>query len=167
MINTILDACRYVLEDQGEAQSSYWLSSLMMEMKLWRASESQVRRALDKDIQKYGESSPFVKVGEDLYAVRPWKGRYRRSEKLRCPTRFPAELQWSDEIKLAIDDAREAARHDPDRLQPLPLREPRQVFRGRGVGDRFASPRVHAPSQSSHAHERSPGLRRAVPRCDR
>ena len=25
MIQTILDACRYVLEDQGEAQSSYWL----------------------------------------------------------------------------------------------------------------------------------------------
>ena len=44
MIQTILDACRYVLEDQGEAQSSYWLASIMMEMKLWRASESQVRR---------------------------------------------------------------------------------------------------------------------------
>ncbi len=75
MINTILDACRFVLEDQGEAQSSYWLSSLMMEMKLWRASESQVRRALDRDIKKFGESSPFVKVSEDLYTLRSWKVR--------------------------------------------------------------------------------------------
>ena len=70
MINTILDDCRYVLEDQGEAQSSYWLSSLMMEMKLWRTRESQVRIALDRDIEKYGESSLFVKVGEDQYALR-------------------------------------------------------------------------------------------------
>ncbi len=75
MINTILDACRYVLEDQGEAQSSYWLSSIMMEMKLWRASESQVRIFLDRDIEKYGDSSPFVKVAEDLYALRSWKER--------------------------------------------------------------------------------------------
>jgi hypothetical protein len=75
MINTILDACRYVLEDQGEAQSSYWLSSIMMEMKLWRASESQVRDALDRDIEQFGESSPFEKVGENLYALRSWKTR--------------------------------------------------------------------------------------------
>jgi hypothetical protein len=75
MINTILDACRYVLEGQGEAQSSYWLSSIMMEMKLWRASESQVRIALDRDIEQFGESSPFVKVSEDLYALRSWKAR--------------------------------------------------------------------------------------------
>jgi len=75
MINTIIDVCRFVLEDQGEAQSSYWLSSIMMEMKLWRASESQVRRALDRDIKKFGDSSPFVKVAEDLYALRSWKVR--------------------------------------------------------------------------------------------
>ena len=73
MINTILDACRYVLEDQGEAQSSYWLSSIIVEMKLWRASESQVRIALERDIKQYGESSPFEKVGDDLYALRSWK----------------------------------------------------------------------------------------------
>jgi hypothetical protein len=82
MINTTLDACRYVLEDQGEAQSSYWLSSIMNEMKLWRASESQVRISLDRDIEQYGESSPFVKVGEDLYALRSWKAR-RNSEEPR------------------------------------------------------------------------------------
>jgi hypothetical protein len=77
MINTILDACRYVLEDQGEAQSSYWLSSIMIEMKLWRATQSQVRIALDRDIQNYGETSQFMEVGEDLYALRSWKARYR------------------------------------------------------------------------------------------
>jgi hypothetical protein len=75
MINTILDACRYVLEDQGEAQSSYWLSSIMLELKMWRASESQVRAALDRDIEQFGESSSFEKVGEDLYALRAWKAR--------------------------------------------------------------------------------------------
>ncbi len=72
MINTILDACRYVLEDQGEAQSSFWLASIMMDMKLWRPIESKVRHAPDKDIEKYGESFPYLKVGEDLYALRPW-----------------------------------------------------------------------------------------------
>jgi hypothetical protein len=75
MINTILDACRYVLEDQGEAQSSYWLSSIMMEMKLWRASESQVRAALDRDIEQFGEFSLFVKDGEDVYALRSWNSK--------------------------------------------------------------------------------------------
>jgi hypothetical protein len=75
MINTILDACRYVLEDQGEAQSTYWLSSIMNEMKVWRASESQVRIALDRDIEQFRESSPFVRVGEDLYALRCWDAR--------------------------------------------------------------------------------------------
>jgi hypothetical protein len=75
MINTILDACRFVLEDQGEAQSSYWLSSIMMEMKLWRATELQVRAALDRNIEDYGESSPFMKVSGELYALRSWKAR--------------------------------------------------------------------------------------------
>jgi hypothetical protein len=47
MIRTLLDACRFILEDQGEAQSPYWLASQADEMKLWRASESEVRRALN------------------------------------------------------------------------------------------------------------------------
>jgi DNA-directed RNA polymerase delta subunit len=72
MIHTLLDACRFILEDQGEAQSSYWLASQIVEMKLWRASESQVRRALDKDIEAHGESSLFVKLGEDEYGLRSW-----------------------------------------------------------------------------------------------
>lgn len=71
-ISTLLDACRFVLEDQGEAQSAYWLASLMVEMKLWRASESRVRSALDRDIKQYGESSLFVKVGDDGYGLRSW-----------------------------------------------------------------------------------------------
>jgi hypothetical protein len=75
MIQTLLDACRFVLEDQGEAQSSYWLASIMLETKLWRASESQVRVALDRDIEEHGESSRFVKVAKDLYALRSWKAR--------------------------------------------------------------------------------------------
>ena len=73
MIETLLDACRFILEDQGEALSSYRLSSITLETKLWRASESQVRIALDRDIEQYGEDSPFVKVAEDLYALRSWK----------------------------------------------------------------------------------------------
>ena len=48
-------------------------------MKLWRASESEVRRALNKDIEEHGESSLFVKAGEDEYALRSWTaGRVRR-----------------------------------------------------------------------------------------
>jgi hypothetical protein len=72
MIRTLLDACRFILNDQGEAQSSYWLASQIMEMKLWRASESGVRRALNKDIEKHGETCRFVKFGEDEYALRSW-----------------------------------------------------------------------------------------------
>jgi len=72
MIRTILDACRFILEDQGEPQSSYWLASLVVEMKLWRTSETGVRNALTRDITNYGESSLFVKVGEDEYALRSW-----------------------------------------------------------------------------------------------
>lgn len=72
MIDTLLDACRFVLEDQGEAQSSYWLASMVTEMKLWRASESQVRTTLEKDIKRFGGDSLFVKVSEDEYALRSW-----------------------------------------------------------------------------------------------
>jgi hypothetical protein len=71
-IRTLIDACRYVLEDQGEARSAYWLASIMEEMKLWRASESRVRAALDRDIKEQGESSLFVKVVDDQYGLRSW-----------------------------------------------------------------------------------------------
>jgi hypothetical protein len=72
MIRTLPDACRFVLEELGEAQSSYWLASQVMEMKLWRASESEVRADLDKEIEEHGESSLFEKVAEDQYALRSW-----------------------------------------------------------------------------------------------
>jgi hypothetical protein len=46
MIETLLDACPFVLEFQGEPQSSYWLASQITEMKLWRASEAKVEGRL-------------------------------------------------------------------------------------------------------------------------
>jgi hypothetical protein len=72
MIETLLDACQFVLEEQGEPQSSYWLASQVMEMKLWRASEADVRVALKKDIEEYGERSRFVSAGDDEFALRLW-----------------------------------------------------------------------------------------------
>jgi hypothetical protein len=70
MIHTLLDACEYILNVQGEAQSSFWLASQIMEMKLWRTSEAKVRNALIKDIQKHGEASLFIKVAVDEFALR-------------------------------------------------------------------------------------------------
>jgi|GEM_PF-2384331 len=75
IIRTLLDACWYVLETQGEAQSCYWLATIMLEMKLWRASESRFRKTLDSDIVNHGELSKFVKVGDDEYALRCWTAR--------------------------------------------------------------------------------------------
>lgn len=72
MIETLLDACQFVLEDQGEPQSSYWLASQIVEMKLWRASEADVREALHKDIERHGQSSRFVKLDSDEFALRSW-----------------------------------------------------------------------------------------------
>ncbi len=72
MIETLLDACQFILEDQGEPQSSFWLASQLTEMKLWRANEAQVRRALQKDITRHGERSRFVSVGDDEFALRLW-----------------------------------------------------------------------------------------------
>jgi HB1, ASXL, restriction endonuclease HTH domain len=73
MIESLLDACQFVLENLGEPQSSYWLASQVVEMKLWRASEADVRDALKKDIEENGERSRFVFVGEDDFALRSWK----------------------------------------------------------------------------------------------
>ena len=73
MIESLLDACQFVLENLGEPQSSYWLASQVMEMKLWRASKADVRDALRKDIGQHGERSRFVFVGNDEFALRSWK----------------------------------------------------------------------------------------------
>jgi hypothetical protein len=73
MIESLLDACQFVLENLGEPQSSYWLASQVMEMKLWRASEADVRAALTKDIEEHGGRSRFLFAGEDEFALRSWK----------------------------------------------------------------------------------------------
>lgn len=75
MIETLLDACQFVLENQGEPQSSFWLASQIMEMKLWRASEAEVGDALNKDIERHGESSRFVKLENDEFALQSWSAR--------------------------------------------------------------------------------------------
>ena len=72
MIESLLDACQFILEDLGEPQSSYWLASQVLQMKLWRASEADVRAALTKDIEERGERSRFVSVGDDEFALRSW-----------------------------------------------------------------------------------------------
>ena len=72
MIHTLLDACEFILDDQGEPQSSYWLASQVMEMKLWRASEADVLDALKKDIAKHGEASRFVALADDEFGLRSW-----------------------------------------------------------------------------------------------
>ena len=72
MIYTIIEAIEYALEVQGDPQSPYWLSSQLDEMRLWRASEHDVRTALEKDMQEWGEKSQFVKTADDEYALRSW-----------------------------------------------------------------------------------------------
>ena len=75
MIETLLDVCQFVLEAQGEPQSSYWLASQVIEMKLWRASEADVRDALKKDIEAHGERSRFVRNAGDEFALRSWTAK--------------------------------------------------------------------------------------------
>ena len=70
MIDSLLDACQFVLNEQGEPQSSYWLASQVMEMKLWRTSEADVRDALTQDIAKEVRSSRFVALVDDEFALR-------------------------------------------------------------------------------------------------
>ena len=74
MIDSILDACQEVLEINGDPQSPYWLTSQMKEMKMWRASEHDVRAALEKHIKERGGQSLFVKIGDDEWALRSWTG---------------------------------------------------------------------------------------------
>ena len=50
----------------------YWLASQMVEMRLWRSSEHDVRAALEQDISELGVRSWFVKVADDEWALRSW-----------------------------------------------------------------------------------------------
>jgi hypothetical protein len=72
IIESLLDACEFVLNEQGELQSSFWLASQVMEMKMWRASEANVRDALCKDVAKHGEASRFVTLPDDEWGLRSW-----------------------------------------------------------------------------------------------
>ena len=55
MIYTVLDVIELILKDPGEPLSPYWLASQMDEQKLWKASEHDVRAALEKDMKEWGE----------------------------------------------------------------------------------------------------------------
>jgi hypothetical protein len=44
----------------------------MLEMKVYRASQAEVRDALDKYIKLRGERSRFLQIAEDEYALRSW-----------------------------------------------------------------------------------------------
>jgi hypothetical protein len=72
MPRNLLEACEFVLKEQGEPQSSYWLASQMVDMKLWRASEADVQAALTKDIEQRGKVSRFVRIAADEFALRTW-----------------------------------------------------------------------------------------------
>ena len=72
MINTIIDVIEIVLKEQGEPQSPFWLASQLEEMRLWRASEHDVRAALEQDVKESGEKSQFVKPVDDEWGLRSW-----------------------------------------------------------------------------------------------
>lgn len=72
MIYTIIEAIEFAMETDGEPLSPFWLASQMDEMRLWRASDHDIRAALEQDIRKWGERSQFVKVGEDEWGLRKW-----------------------------------------------------------------------------------------------
>ena len=96
-ITSLLDACQCILGDQGEPQSSYWLASQIVEMKLWRASEADVWDALATDIEERGESSRFMRSAEDEFGLRSWINEKRAVE--YQPTsdienQFPSVAKW-------------------------------------------------------------------------
>ncbi len=68
MLSTIKDAIRFVLREQGEPQSPYWLASQMEEMRLWQASEHDARAALEQDIAELGQQSVLVAEAEGEYS---------------------------------------------------------------------------------------------------
>ena len=72
MIYTILDASEIVLKELGEPLSPFWLASQLEEMRLWRASDYDVRAALEKDMKEWGEKTQFVKLADDEWGLRSW-----------------------------------------------------------------------------------------------
>lgn len=71
--SSLLDACEFILQLQGEPQSGFWLASQIMEMKLWRASETEVSDAIRKDIGARRQSSRFVERPDGEFALHSWE----------------------------------------------------------------------------------------------
>lgn len=44
----------------------------MPEQRLWKASEHDVRAALEKDKDEWGEKTQFVKLNDDEWGLRSW-----------------------------------------------------------------------------------------------
>ena len=73
VIYSLLDACRYVLRDQGEPQRIYWPASQIEEMKLWPADEAKVRQALLAGLRRHSEASRFRDLEKDRWGLRSWE----------------------------------------------------------------------------------------------
>lgn len=101
MIDSLLDACQFVLDDQGEPQNSYWLASQIMEMRLWRASEADVRDALAKDIETHGPTSRFIQPGEDEFALRSWGNEPKGSRSQFCTIASNIFLRMNEDGRAA------------------------------------------------------------------
>lgn len=71
-IHNILDAIELVIKEQGESESPDCLASPMIGMKLWQASEHDVRAAREEDLKTTGEKSSFVKLANDEWTLRSW-----------------------------------------------------------------------------------------------
>jgi hypothetical protein len=72
-MGSLLDAVAWVLEDQGQPQSCFWLVSLMEETKLYRVKgtdpEKTVRSRLRANIRRYGERSRFLELPDGRFAL--------------------------------------------------------------------------------------------------
>jgi hypothetical protein len=96
MPHNLLEACEFVFKEEGVPQSSYWLASQMREMKLWRASEADVRAALIKDIEQRGKASRFVRIAVDEFALRSWIEKQGLTEfsPSSVGSLFPVVAKW-------------------------------------------------------------------------
>jgi hypothetical protein len=96
MPHNLLEACEFVFKEEGVPQSSYWLASQMVEMRLWRASEADVQAALVKDIEQGGKASRFVRIAADEFALRSWIEKQGLTEyspsSVACL--FPVVAKW-------------------------------------------------------------------------